>query len=105
MPAEAYALIALFAVLSVIAGIGATRVVATVVRTRGIPGWRASILPIVAAFVAFYLIGHRFGISIGPEIGLFGFQVALLGDVAIAFAVALIVAAIQLVVLGRRSNA
>ena len=57
------------------------------------------------AFGAFYLIGHKLGLSVGPEIGLFGFQVALLGDVAIGFAAALVVALLQAAVARARRPA
>ena len=64
------------------------------------------ILPIVAAFGAFYLIGHRLGLAVGPEVSLFGFQVALVGDLAIGFLAALVVALVQAaVVRGRRGSA
>ena len=39
----------------------------------------------------------------GPEIGLFGFQVALLGDLAIGFAAALAVAVVQALVVRARA--
>ena len=92
MPPQAYALVSLFLLCSVLVGIVAVRVVAIVGGPRG---WRAYLLPVVAGFLAFYLVGHRFGISIGPEISLFGFQVALLGDVLIGFIAALLVAVAQ----------
>ena len=64
------------------------------------------ILPIVAAFGAFYLIGHRLGLAVGPEVSLFGFQVALVGDLAIGFLAALVVALVQAaVVRARRGSA
>lgn len=102
MPPEAYALVTLFLVCSVLCGIGAVRLA----HRAGGPGRApAYVLPILAAFAAFYLIGHRFGISIGPEIGLFGFQVALLGDLVLGFAAALAVAFGQaLIVRGRRGS-
>ena len=56
----------------------------------------------LAAFGAFYLIGHKLGLSVGPEVGLFGFQVALLGDLAIGFAAALVVALLQAAVVRAR---
>jgi len=59
-------------------------------------------LPVLGAFGAFYLIGHRLGIVVGPEIPLFGFQVALLGDVLLGFAAALAVAAVQALVMRAR---
>lgn len=96
MPPQAYALVTLFAASSILLGIAAQRLVAA--RASGPRGWRWTILPVIAAFGAFYLIGHRLGLSIGPEIGLFGFHVALLGDVLIGFAAALLVAFAQAVV-------
>ncbi len=95
MPPQAYALVSLFLVCSVMVGIVAVRLA---VLLGGPVGWRAHLLPVAAGFLAFYLIGHRFGISIGPEISLFGFQVALLGDVLIGFTAALLVAVAQAVV-------
>ena len=62
----------------------------------GAPATRpAYILPMIAAFGAFYLIGHRLNVSVGPEIELFGFQVALLGDLVIGFLAALSAALLQ----------
>lgn len=89
MPPQAYALVTLFASCSVALGWLATRLA-----TRaGGPAVRIGyVLPIVAAFLAFYLIGHKLGLAVGPEIPLFGFQVALFGDLAIGFAAALIAA-------------
>ena len=92
MPPEAYALVTLFLVCSVLAGITAVRLVCRVGGPRRAPAY---ILPVLAAFGAFYLVGHRLGLSIGPEVELFGFQVALLGDIAIGFGAALIVALLQ----------
>ena len=92
MPPQAYALVTLFMLCSVALGVTAVRVVA---RTGGPRGRLAHLLPIVAGFGAFYLVGHRLGLSIGPEIPLFGFQVALLGDLAIGFGAALLAALAQ----------
>jgi len=92
MPPQAYALVTLFLACSLVVGVVATWIVG---RLGGPRGHRAVVLPIVGAFLAFYLIGHRLGISVGPEIELFGFQVALLGDLSIGFAIALLVAAGQ----------
>ena len=104
MPPHAYALVTLFLACSVLLGIGAQRLVA---RGAGGPrGWRAVVLPIVAAFGAFYLIGHRLGLAVGPEASLFGFQVALVGDIAIGFLAAFAVALAQAaVVRARRGRA
>ena len=92
MPTQAWALVALFSLCSIVLGVVAVRVAA---RVGGGLGLAAHVLPIVAAFGAFYVIGHRLGLAVGPEIGLFGFQVALLGDLAIGFAAALAVALAQ----------
>jgi hypothetical protein len=92
MPPQAYALVTLFALCSIVLGVAAVRVLARV----GGPRSRAAYLPPIAAgFGAFYLVGHRLGLSIGPEISLFGFQVALLGDLAIGFGAALLAALAQ----------
>jgi hypothetical protein len=96
MPPQAFALVALFVACSVLLGIGAQRLVA---RVAGSPrGWLAAILPIVSAFAAFYLVGHRLGLAVGPEVSLFGFQVALIGDLAIGFIAAFVLALVQAVV-------
>jgi hypothetical protein len=92
MPPQAYALVTLFTTCSIIVGVLAVWLVGRI----GGPRRRlAYVLPIVAAFGAFYVIGHRLGISVGPEIELFGFQVALLGDLSIGFLAALATALVQ----------
>ena len=62
-------------------------------------------VPIAAGFGAFYLVGHRLGLSVGPEVSLFGFQVALLGDLAIGLAAALAAAFAQAAVYRVRRRA
>jgi hypothetical protein len=92
MPPQAYALVTLFALCSAVIGWLAARLV----RRAGGPAPRVAwILPTAAAFVAFYVIGHRLGLVLGPEFGLFGFRVALFGDIVIGFAAALVVAVAQ----------
>jgi len=100
MPPQAYALVTLFIACSILLGIVAVRLVQ---RVGGPTGRAAYVLPILAGFGAFYLIGHKLGLSVGPEIGLFGFQVALLGDLAIGFAAAIVMALIQAAVVRARS--
>jgi hypothetical protein len=92
VPPEAYALVTLFAISSVVLGVAATRLA---VRVGGSRHPVAYLLPTAAAFGAFYVIGHRLGLVVGPEIELFGFQVALLGDIVIGLAAALAVALVQ----------
>lgn len=92
MPAQAYALVATFAVLSVVVGIAVTWVVG--------PRRRAAVLlPVAAAFAAFYLVGHRLGWSFGPEIELYGFQVAIVSDLAFALGAAAGLALVQRTIL------
>ena len=92
MPPQAYALVTLFLVCSILVGILAVRLVA---RAGGPRGLAAYGLPVIAGFAAFYLVGHKLGLVVGPEISLFGFQVALVGDIVIGFAAALVVALLQ----------
>lgn len=92
MPPQAYALVTLFLVCSVALGVAAVRALALAGGPRGRAAYP---VPITAAFGAFYLVGHRLGLSIGPEVPLFGFQVALLGDLAIAFGSAFLAALAQ----------
>jgi hypothetical protein len=88
MPAQAFALLALFILVSLLAG--------------GLAWWlvgprrpASAVLPILATFGALYLSGHRLGWSVGPTVTLFGFDVALPFDIALAAAVACAVAALQ----------
>ena len=88
MPASAYALVATFAAISIVAGIVAAR-------TVGPWSWQSPILPTLAAFGALYLVGHRWGVSIGPEVTVWGWQVALLFDALVALVTAVVVGAAQ----------
>ena len=93
MPASAYALVATFAVISLVAAIIAARLV-------GPWRWWAVTFPAVAGFGALYLVGHRWLVSIGPEVSVWGWDVALPFDVVVALGVALVVASLQRGVLG-----
>jgi hypothetical protein len=99
MPPQAYALVTLFVCCSIVLGVIAVRLAA---RLGGPRGRAMYVLPILGAFLAFYLIGHRLGIAVGPLISLFGFQVSLLGDLMIGFSAALVVAAAQAAVVRAR---
>ena len=88
MPAAAYALIGLFALISTSSGLLASRLI-------GPWRWWTPLLPILASFGALYLVGHRLGWSAGPEVPMFGFRVALPFDVAVALGVAFATAAAQ----------
>lgn len=77
MPVEAYGLVALFAVVSIVVGLGAWRVV-------GPRRPWAALLPIAVAFGVLYLVGHRLGWEFGPNVEILGFQVAIVSDLAFA---------------------
>jgi hypothetical protein len=101
MPPQAYALVTLFTLCSIVLGITSVRVAAVI----GGPRSRAAyVMPVLAAFGAFYLIGHRLRISPGPEVALFGFQVALVGDLAIGLIAALAMAVMQLAIARARAR-
>jgi hypothetical protein len=102
MPPQAYALVTTFMACSVVLGWLAVRVVA---RLAGGPrGWWWHALPVLGGFGAFYLIGHRLGVHIGPAIPLYGFEVTLVGDLSIGFASALVAALLQATVRSRRGS-
>jgi hypothetical protein len=102
MPPQASALVTLFALSSVALGWLAVRVVDRVM--GGARSRLRYVLPILAAFGAFYLIGHHLGVRLGPEVPLFGFQVSLVGDLALGLSAALLVAAAQAVVARARAS-
>jgi hypothetical protein len=101
MPMQAWALVTLFTLCSIALGVAGVRLAALAGGPRVLAAY---VLPVLAAFGAFYLIGHRLGLSIGPEVALFGFQVALLGDLAIGFAAALAAAFAQTAVMRARKR-
>jgi hypothetical protein len=84
MPVSAYALVVTFAVLSAVAGLLAARIVGP---------WTvwSPILPALGAFGALYLVGHRWVISVGPEVTLWGWKVSLPFDAVVALAAAVAV--------------
>jgi hypothetical protein len=88
MPASAYGLVALFILISADSGVDAARLVGP---------WRAAavVLPALAAFGALYLVGHRWIVSIGPNVEIFGWDVALPFDLGVALAVAGLTAVVQ----------
>lgn len=88
MPASAYGLIATFAIISIVSGAVAARVI-------GPRRWWAAVVPALAAFGMLYLIGHRWVVAIGPTVNLFGWDVALPFEMLAAAATALVVAAAQ----------
>lgn len=98
MPASAVALVAVFVLVSILAGAGAWWII-------GPRRPLALAAPVLTAFGALYLVGHRLGLGFGPTMRLFGFEVALLWDVAVALVAALAAAALQRLAMGRRARA
>jgi hypothetical protein len=88
MPVSVYALIATFVAVSIVAGVAAARIVGP---------WRpwAPLVPATFAFGALYLVAHRWGESIGPQVRIWGWEVALPFDVAVAIGAALLGAVVQ----------
>jgi hypothetical protein len=104
MPAEAYALVATFAVLSLVVGAVVAHLVGPRIPLRYVP--LAILMPAAAAFGALYLVGHRLGWSFGPEIELYGFEVAIVSDLVFAIGAAAVAAVVQrpfVARLGRRA--
>ena len=98
MTPSVYALIGLFVAVSLISGFIAARVV-------GPRRPWAVVLPALAAFGALYLVGHRLVIGFGPELSVFGFQVAIVSDVAFALAAAFAAALAQKAAVRTRETA
>jgi len=88
VPPSACALVASFGAISVAAGLAAWWVV-------GPRRARAAILPIVAAVGALYLVGHRLYLGFGPNIRLFGFEVASISGLLVAVGAAVVAALLQ----------
>lgn len=93
MPPAAYALVGLFILISIAAGIAAARVI-------GPWRWWTFPLPAAAAFGALYLIGHRYVVTFGPTVQVFGWEIALPFEVAVAAITALTVALGQRALVG-----
>jgi hypothetical protein len=95
-----------FTLLDIVLGILATRLVA---RLAGGPrNLLANVVPILSGFGAMGILGHSMGAHIGPLVPLYGFDVALFGDMGIGFVFALLGALVQAAVLRavrRRSSA
>jgi hypothetical protein len=94
MPIAALALLSVFTLIALASGIGAWRAIDP--RRR----WGA-IIPAGAAFGALYVVGHRLGWTFGPEVNLFGFDVALPWEILLAIVTATAVAWLQRAVADR----
>lgn len=88
VPPAAFALVGVFIVVSVAAGVTAW--------------WRIGprrrllvVAPVLGAFLALYVVGHRLSFGLGPTVRLFGFDVTLAWDIAVAFIAAFGTAVLQ----------
>ena len=63
----------------------------------------AAILPIASSVLTLSVVGHSLKIGVGPSVNLFGYEVHLPFDLALATVVAVVVALVQRVILGRRA--
>ena len=97
MPINAYALFLSFAALAVAIGCVTAWVVGP--RRRA-----AAVVPVLGAFMAMYVIGHRGGVHAGPSVDLFGYQVTLFFDIGVAVVGAAVGAIAQCLVLSRRDR-
>ena len=97
MPPEAIALLVFFIGVAIVVGAVAAYVVGP---RRPI----AAVLPILAAFGSLYVVGHRLGLSVGPQVNLFGFEVSIVWDLVVAIVAAVVVAVLQRAALQRRSR-
>jgi len=81
MSSEAFALLGVFTLVCIAAGVLAWRLLLPDL------AWGA-VLPAAAAFAVLYLVGHRLGWTYGPTMQLFGFEVALPWEVLLALVTA-----------------
>lgn len=88
MSSEALALLGVFTLICIAAGVIAWRLLLADL------AWGA-LLPAAAAFAVLYLIGHRLGWTYGPMVQLFGFEVALPWEILLALATAIGVAGLH----------
>jgi hypothetical protein len=88
MSSEAFALLGVFTMICVAAGVIAWRLLLADL------AWGA-LLPAATAFAVLYLIGHRLGWTYGPTVQLFGFEVALPWEVLLALVTAMAVAGLH----------
>jgi hypothetical protein len=89
-----------FTVVDVVLGVLAALVVGRF--ATGPRGLLASVVPFLAAFGAMGLLGHALGAHIGPTVAMYGFEVALFGDLAIGVTAALLGALAQAAVVRAR---
>src|SRR3954462_11266662 len=95
MPLSAYALLGTFVAAAVAIGSAVTWVV-------GPRRPRAAVLPVAASVVALGSVGHQLKAGVGPTVNLYGYDVRLAFDLALALVVSLAVALVQRAILARR---
>jgi hypothetical protein len=96
MPASVSLLLGFFLLVSLLAA-------AIAVAAVGPRRPAALIVPTVVTVLALWGLGHGSGVAVGPTVELFGFEVNLLLDLAVAQVAALIAAISQCLLLGRLS--
>jgi len=97
MPAAAFGILLFFIAAAIVIGAAATWLI-------GPRRPLAVVVPVLAAFGALYVVGHRSGLAVGPTVDLFGFQVNLLFDLAVASLFAGIAAKAQCLLVTRRAS-
>jgi hypothetical protein len=97
MPLNAYGVLGTFVAAAVAIGSAVTWIV-------GPRRPSAAVLPIGAGVIALSVVGHSLKVGVGPSISLFGYDVHLPFDLAVATVVALAVALIQRAFLSRRTT-
>lgn len=76
----------------------AVAVIATQIVARWAGGPRhvlAHVVPILVSLGASGLLGHQLGVHLGPKVTLYGYEISLFGDLAVAFVCAMVGALAQ----------
>lgn len=97
MPLNAYGVLATFVGASIAIG-------ALVARLIGPRRPAAAILPVSASIVALGAVGHSLKLGFGPTVNLFGYDVRLPFDLALAAVVSITVALVQRSVMRARAS-
>lgn len=97
MPLNAYGVLATFVGASIAIGVLVTRLI-------GPRRPAAAILPVSASIVALGAVGHSLKLGFGPTVNLFGYDVRLPFDLALAAVVSIAVALVQRSVIRARAS-
>ncbi len=96
MPLNAYGVLGTFVAAAVAIGAAVTWIV-------GPRRPMAAVLPVGAGILALSAVGHSLKVGVGPSVSLFGYDVHLPFDLAVAAVVAVVVSVVQRAVLARRA--